>query len=208
MKMAQRCACSHQLIIKGALAEAFHLPFRSRDNITWHAYNYCSTAYTRIHSPTHPPQTTQLCQYLLCFCRLVPVHPNSNQSLPARDARSIQPWNHHGEPAGSPSKQQSDKHLHICLTLPLLFQNKVLKQQGKGLVNGSINVPRNHQPRCFQLCSHCCNQWMHLAVMSTYWQENNTPSFMPWLLSSSRPTNGPRPLTALGGKALRGLVLN
>lgn len=123
------------------------------------------------YSPTHPLQTPQLCQYLLCFCRLVPVHHNSNERLPAGDAQYIQLWNHCGEPAGSPSKHQSQAFAHVCMTFPLLFQNKVLKQQGEGSVNGSASVPRNHQPCCFQLCSRCCNQWKHLAVMSTYRQE-------------------------------------
>ena len=124
------------------------------------------------HSLTHPPQTPQLCQYLLCFCRLVPVHPNCNQSLPARDARYVQLRNHRGEPAGSPSKQQSQQAFaHVCLTFPLSFQNKVLKKQGEGLAKGSASIPRNHQPCCFQLCSRYCNQWKHLAVMSTYRQE-------------------------------------
>lgn len=121
---------------------------------------------------THPPQTPQLRQYLLCFCRLVPVHPNSDQSLPAMDAQYVQPRNHRGEPAGNPSKQRSQQAFaHVGLTFPLLFQNKVLKQQGEGSVNGSTSIPRNHQLRCFQLCSRCCNQWKHLAVMSMYRQE-------------------------------------
>lgn len=39
------------------------------------------------------------------------------------------------ESAGSPSKWQSQQAFaHVCLTFPLLFQNKVLKQQAKGLV--------------------------------------------------------------------------
>lgn len=133
--------------------------------MTWHTYKHS----LHLHSPTQLPQ---LCLYLLCFCRLVPVHPKSNQSLPARDAQYVQLGKHRGESSGSPSKRQSQQGFaHVCLTFPLLFQNKVLKQQGKGLVKGSASIPRNHQPCCFQLCSCCCNQWKHLAVMSTYQQE-------------------------------------
>lgn len=130
---------------------------------------------------THPPQTPHLHQHLLCYCRPVPVHPKRDRSLPARDARYTQLRNHGGEQAGSPSKQRSQQAFaHVCPTFPLLFQNKVLKQQGEGSVNGSTSVPRNHQPCCFQLCSRCCNQWKHLAVMSTYRQEKKkSPSFMP-----------------------------
>jgi len=164
--------------------------------MTWHAYNPCNTVYTHSHPDIHPrhPSCASTCSASANWFQY-----NSNQSPPARDARYVQLWNHRGEPAHSPSKQQSQQAFaHVCLTFPLLFQNKVLKQQGKGSVNGSVRVRRNHQPCCFQLCSHCRNQWKHLAVMSTYRQEKH-PILYAMAVSSSRPTSESRSLTAPGG---------
>lgn len=136
-----------------------------------------STAQSRPRL-THPPTTNTpfvSVPALLLQPGSSTPQQQPEQSLLARDAQYVQLRNRCGEPVGSPSKQQfKQAFAHVCLTFPLLFQNKVLKQQGKGLVNGSTSIPRNHQPRCFQLCSHCCNQWKHLAVMSTYWQEKKT----------------------------------
>lgn len=118
--------------------------------MTWHAYIHCSTVDISIQPPSHPScactcsvsaaQWTPSFTHPVTPAVLVPaLFLQTGSSNTPRATRACllgcSVCTAGKESAGSPSKRQSQQAFaHVCLTFPLLFQNKVLKQQGKGSV--------------------------------------------------------------------------